>query len=216
MSLEMRYDYAFGGTDLSNPEKIVSDPRNPVGRGMVANFAALENKAGPQIEDPAAPIQNASDLPKPAGLGPIGRSYEPRRSRFGSYGGDWVEKRSPLPPHDFDERANFSAPEELILHPSKGGEEGALSNLSLGGGSLPFVLPKFRVAVRFEIRGAEPQDFELFCDTIVLDTTLAQPRELRGGKGRGAGRTLELVGRAAVRAPRRLAEAKITVRELRS
>ena len=222
-SLQLRYDYAFGGYDDSDPEKIVEDARNPIGRGVVRDLSVLEGTAAPQIEDPRSPIRDASSRPKPAGLCAIGRHYEPRRKRWGTYDAAWLEKRSPLPPRDFDERANLAATPDLVSElPLTTGEEGMLENLVEGGGLTSFVLPRVRLSITFKVKGREPITFRPSLDTVLLDTLgPIEHRELsaRDPKLPPAPEgplVVELVWRAAVLAPLRLTDAEIVLREERS
>jgi hypothetical protein len=220
--IEVRYDFAFGGFDDTNEEKPVEDPRNPVGRGIACDLASLETRAAPQIEDPLDPVRAASARPRPAGLCAIGRHWEPRRKYWGTYDARWLEKRAPLPPPDFDERANQSATPELVAHPHlRGGEEGAITNLTPGGGTVGFTLPRINLAVRFDVKGREPEIFRPPIDTILLDTLA--PLELRAHKSRNpdapappdGSMIIELVWRASVRSPKRITDAEIRVEELK-
>jgi hypothetical protein len=222
-ALDVRYDYAFGGLDDSDPEKPVEDARNPVGLGIARDGASLEGAAAPQLEDPTDPVKTASSRPKPAGLGAIGRNYKPRRERFGTYDADWLENRCPLPPPDFDDRANLAATPELVATPPLvGGEEGALSNLTPDAGTLAFVLPRVRLAVTFRVPGREPETFRPYLDTVVLDTLgPIEHRQLYAADPEfppppDGPLTVELVWRASVVAPRRIADATVFVREERS
>jgi len=219
-ALDVRYDYAFGGFDDSDPEKIAEEAQNPVGRGILCDLSQLDGSAAPQIEDPVAPVRTASARPKPVGLGAIGRSFEPRRSRWGTYDEAWLAERSPFPPADFDDRANLAATPELVaVPPLAGGEEGALTNLTEGGGALAFVLPRVRLAIGFHVPDRPPEVIRPYVDTVVLDTL--GPSEHRAlaavdpdfPPAPPGPLTVELVWRAYVRAPKRLADARVTVNE---
>ena len=102
--IEVRYDYAWGGFDASDPKKPVEEARNPEGMGCVRDPGALSDRPAPHIEDPAAPIRSWRTRPPPAGLGPIGRHWQPRRAYAGTYDATWKEKHAPLLPADFDDR----------------------------------------------------------------------------------------------------------------
>lgn len=216
--LEIRYEHAFGGSDFTDMNHPVEDARNPVGRGVARHPSALSMKEAPQMEDPKEPIGDIKSKPKPTGLGPIGRSWEPRRKYFGTYSSDWVKTRAPLPPPDFDDRANLSAPAELIAAGYlEGGEEGAITNLSPGGGVITFRLPVFRVVVTFRAKGMETVVVKPKIDTVVIDT-LAVPPPMVRPKGQSAWvcpLSIELVARASVSAPRRWGAAEISVEEAR-
>ena len=218
-SLEMRYDWAFGGADDSDPKKLVEDPRNPVGLGIRADLSTLDRTRAPQIEDPLDPVVTARSRPRPAGLSAIGRQWEPRRKYWGTYDADWLENRAPLLPPDFDDRANQAATPELVHSPHlRGGEEGALTNLTPLGGTIAFVLPRVHLGITFRVKDQKPVAFTPGIDTVILDTLLI-PRE-KGEDGAPTGPpvtklVLELVYRAHIVAPRRLADATIIVEEKR-
>ena len=203
-SLEVRYDYAWGGLDDSDPTRIVEEARNPIGRGKVRDPASLEGKPAPQIEDPRAPIAFASGDYAPAGLSAVARSFAPRRSFFGTYDRAWLDDHAPLLPKDFDDRANLAASAGLNLSPPlRGGEEGALLNLTPGGDRLPFVLPKLPIDFVFLVEGRTPETYQPVIDTLLLDTL----------PGDGPPLTIEMTMRASVVAPRKMKGTVIIVRE---
>lgn len=205
--VEMRYDYAWGGQDASDPAKIVEEPRNPVGLGIARDPDSLTHTPAPQIEDPAQPIASIRTRPPPAGIGAIGRSWEPRRRYVGTYDAKWLEERAPLPPLDEDDRVNHCATPELVATPPLvGGEEVALLNLVPGGGATTFALPRVTLDVEVRVAGRAAEVLRPHLDTVVIDTfvmALDPPRPL----------AVELVWRAAVKAPRRMKDAKVIVRE---
>ncbi len=217
-SLEMRYDWAFGGRDTSDETKVVEDARNPVGLGVLADLAGLDRTRAPQIEDPMDPIKTARSRPKPAGLSAIGRDWEPRRKYWGTLDKQWLEQRAPLLPADFDDRANLAATPELTVSPLLvGGEEGALTNLTPEGGAIGFVLPRVRLDLGFRVKGREPAAFSPAIDTVILDTLLVPRGPEKDGKlGEPLTKlVVELVYRAYVVAPRKLADATIVLQEKR-
>lgn len=204
-SLDLRYDFAFGGSDDSDPRRYVEEPRNPVGRGKAHDLSVVSGRPAPQIEDPSEPIEVFGKDYTPTGVGVLGRTYLPRRALWGTYDKRWLEERAPLLPADFDDRANNAASPGLVANPPlAGGEEGALMNLIPGGGTLPFTLPRVPIEIAFIVKNRPAETREPHVDTLILD---ALPRD-------GAPPlTIELVQRASVVAPRRLADARILVRE---
>jgi len=204
-SVEVRYDNAWGGLDATDLANVVEDPRNPVGLGVARDPAALTHKPAPSIEDPAHPIASARTRPPPAGLGAIGRHWEPRRRFLGTYDAAWLEQRAPLLPADHDDRANLCAsPGLCAVPPLAGAEEVALLNLTPGGGSVAFKLPKIRVAVSLDVPGRARETLVPYLDTVLLDTVAPKPpRNV----------LVELVWRAAFKPPRRMKDAEITVVE---
>jgi hypothetical protein len=205
--LEVRYDHAWGGFDDSDPKKVVEEARNPMGKGCVSNAAALTHQEAPQIEDPAAPIKNWKTRPPPAGLGPIGRHWEPRRPYAGTYDAKWKENRAPLLPSDFDDRFNQCASPGLVASPPlRTGEEVKLLNLVPGGGPTLFSLPRVAIEIEFRPRDGDPQVFRPHIDTLLIDLMEFVP---------GQAIAVEMVWRASIRAPRYVDQAQVVVREVR-
>lgn len=203
--VEIRYDNAWGGADDSDPDRYVEEPRNPVGRGVASNPAALTHQIAPCIEDPDHPIRSASTRPPPAGLGPIGRHWEPRRRYIGTYDEAWKETRCPLPPLDEDDRLHLCASPGLIADPPlRGGEECAFLNLHPSG-PWTFRLPRVRLQIEFQVEGREPEWVQPYIDTVLVDlleTSRDKPP------------AVELVWRASVKAPRKVNQSLTIVREL--
>jgi len=204
--VELRWDLAYGGRDDSDPDDIREESRNPVGRGVARDPDSLTHAPAPQIEDPAHLLHATRvSTPKPAGLGPIGRNFAPRRAFAGTYDKTWKNERAPLLPDDFDDRHNLAAAPDLVATPPlRGGEPVRLLNLTPGGGAIAFSLPRISLVIEMHVKGREPAVFAPFVDTVLLDT-LITPREVPV--------VLEMIFRAHVPAPRRMKDASIVVRE---
>src|SRR5690606_32210389 len=105
------------------------EPRNPVGRGF-AKHTSLH-------EQPAHCIEYPQGLPSrlpPAGCGPIGRSWMPRRSHAGTYDAAWLKERMPLLPRDYDPRFQLCAPrDQKVRDYIAGGETVELTNFTEEG-----------------------------------------------------------------------------------
>jgi len=184
-AVPLRWELAYGGADFSHPAHPLEEPRNPVGRGLVRNPKDLLEKPAPQIDDPQHPA--GSSKPVPAGVGPLGRHWAPRRQYVGTYDEAWMRTRMPLPPLDFDPRFNQMAPPELITPTYlKGGELVQLLNLHPLG-SMQFNLPRvhFFVGLRTDEAWAEAR--------AVMDTLVLLPNERR----------FEMTWRAQLRLPKR-------------
>ncbi|XYH94170.1 DUF2169 domain-containing protein [Sorangium sp. So ce1128] len=200
--IEVRYDYAWGGLDRSDPSRPMEEPRNPVGMGIARDPATLTHKPAPFIEDPACLIGSVSTRPAPAGLGAIGRHWEPRRRYLGTYDAVWRKTRAPLLPLDHDDRANLCASPGLIATPPlRGGEDVALLNLTPGGGTTRFRLPSIVIEVAMRARGRAPEVLLPDVDTVLVDALAP------------AGIVVELVWRAAFQPSRRMKDVEIVVTE---
>jgi hypothetical protein len=203
--IEMRYEHAWGGRDDDDPAELLEEPRNPIGTGVTRKPAALTHTPAPHIEDPSFPIRSAKTAPPPAGLGVVGRSWEPRRRYAGTYDQAWQEHRAPLLPDDFDDRFNLCASPGLIATPPlSGGEPVRLLNLTPGGGALSFELPKVALEIELCVKGREPVVLTPHLDTVLFDLYEAGPEKPV---------TLEMVWRGHVKAPRRMRDARVIVRE---
>lgn len=203
--IDMRYDHAWGGRDDEDPDGYIEEPRNPIGVGVTRKPASLTHKAVAAIEDPSFPIRSARTAPPPAGIGVVGRAWEPRRRYAGSYDGAWQEFRAPLLPDDFDDRFNLCASPGLIATPPlTGGEPVRLLNLTPQGGAVTFDLPKVHLEIEFRVKGREPEIFTPYLDTVLIDTYAIGPEKPLA---------VEMVWRAYVKAPRHLKDARIIVRE---
>ncbi|MFT3772975.1 MAG: DUF2169 domain-containing protein [Minicystis sp.] len=201
--VEVRYDHAWGGLDVSDPEKTVEEPRNPVGMGVARDAATLTHQPAPMIEDPQNLMASARTRPPPAGLGAIGRHWEPRRSFVGTYDAAWLKERAPLLPLDHDDRVNLCASPGLTATPPLlGGEDVALLNLTPGGGTVSFRIPKLRISVTLHAKGRDPETLVPYLDTVLIDTVrVPESTDV----------IVELVWRAVFRAPRRMKDARLVV-----
>jgi hypothetical protein len=203
--VEVRYDHAWGGLDVSDVLKPVEEARNPVGMGIARDLSKLTHQPGPAIEDPLNPIASVRTRPAPAGLGAIGRHWEPRRAYLGTYDAAWLEQRAPLLPLDHDDRSNLCASPGLTATPPLlGGEDVALLNLTPGGGSLSFKLPRLRVTTTLQAPGRDPETLTPYLDTVLIDTMRVPDT---------SDVVVEMVWRAVFKPPRRMKLAKLVITE---
>lgn len=167
---------------------------NPLGQGYARKWylkaARIKQLAAPQIESPQTPFSAGSfwrslsdrktGSPEPAGLGPVGRAWQPRRARAGTYDENWKSRRWPLLPEDFDFGYWNCAPADQQTAYLEGDEHLFLENLvapdspgSLrdeeGNTSVRLKLPGHRVFVlaRFENGGLYP--LRSVIDTLHLE-----------------------------------------------
>lgn len=165
--LPLMWEHARGGMDVSDPAKVVDEPRNPFGTGIAGDPATLNHEPVPQIEDPRDLIRHARTKTEPAGVAALGPTFEQRRKYAGTFDQRWQDERMPLLPLDFDERFNQVAHPELITpEPLRGGEPIRLLNLGRPGPT-KLVLPRivYQVDARTE---RETKGFRPVLDTVVL------------------------------------------------
>ncbi len=205
--LEMRYDHAWGGVDDSDPMGFLEEARNPVGVGIARDSASLTHQAAPGIEDIAQPIVTAKTRPPPAGIGAIGRHWEPRRKYAGTYDARWLEERLAA-------AAARSRPAiQPLRHTGARGHtaapwrgRGGAAQPPAGGGATAFLLPRVGVEIEFRVPDRPPEVTRPHLDTVLIDL-LHNPRKEERPL------TIEYVWRASIKAPRRMKDARIIVRE---
>jgi len=169
--MPLRYEYAYGGVDESREEQ--GGPTflatNPVGKGFIGpKCKPSEGLPLPNIEDPAALIQDWEQRPVPVGFGSIARNWQPRLGLAGTYDEQWQKKRLPLLPLDFDDRYFNSAHPDFIAQTALPADESFhLTNLTESG-ELTFQLPAIRLAVLVSIKG-RTQSYRPTLDTLVIE-----------------------------------------------
>lgn len=160
---------------MKKKQKVLYEPRNPIGRGFSGKKSDKELKGMllPNLEEPARLIKTPRDHPPPACFAFIAPSWEPRKSFAGTYDMVWQQKRSPYLPEDFESRFfNVAHPELICSGYLKGGEPVKITNMSPRG-QLEFYLPicEFDAALRIAGKTEYP--------AFNLETVLFEPNEMR-------------------------------------
>lgn len=181
----LSWSRAYGGLDLTDPDRPLEDARNPVGSGVARDVERLIGTPAPQIEAPDAPIGAAGGQFVPIGCAPLGRNFAPRRATMGTYDEAWLKSVYPARPADYDEQHENCAPPDLVFRePLTGGEPVSVTG-SRQDGPIELTLPRHRIVVDATIEGAVVER-RPHLDTVVLDSDAMQ---------------LELVWRALFRCP---------------
>ncbi|MCC6552277.1 MAG: DUF2169 domain-containing protein [Polyangiaceae bacterium] len=175
LQMPLTYERAYGGAHEPEGGPALFEERNPVGTGFRGKRAdwEMEGMRAPNIEDPRWLIQGPDDRPPPAGVGFIAPSWEPRRSRAGTYDSAWLGERAPYLPDDFDP-AFFNAAHPELVCPGylTGGEPVEILNASPQE-LLRFQLPVCDLDVAVTIGGGVERP------PMRLETVLLEPGELR-------------------------------------
>jgi uncharacterized protein YjbI with pentapeptide repeats len=114
-SVELRYENSYGGPGFQP---------NPIGRGR----EKIEGPHGarrplPLMEPPEALSSAHGTANRPVGFGPLHDSWPPRREKTGTYKADWLKKRWPCLPVDFDWSFFNAAPPDQQLDGFLTGDE---------------------------------------------------------------------------------------------
>lgn len=114
--LELRYEKSFGGNGYQ---------KNPVGVGYKNKSAEDRSSLWPlpNIEDPKSLIHSSDDEPEPAGFGPLGKMWQDRNAKVGTYEEKWLKERWPWFPQDFDWDHFNAAPPSMQVEGYLNGDE---------------------------------------------------------------------------------------------
>ena len=167
----IRYELAFGGTDLSDadPRNHRFDERNPIGRGLAFRPIQLVDQLAHAIDYEGSDAAATG----PAGFGPIDPAWQPRRGLAGTYDNHWARTKKPLLPDDFDPAYAMSSPtDQRVPKPLAGGERVELINMTPQG-TLVFEIPRMSLGFTSAFgRRREPHPAQ-------LTTVLVEPEERR-------------------------------------
>jgi len=198
-SVPIRYEQAYGGRcqwwkgwpqpadEDQRLEIDVHEAHNPIGCGFVdlawqkktrtSDFPAPQVEAFEQpftVAHAEAAAAHSGTAEAPAaypvmGLGPIGRWWQPRRQKAGSYDEIWKATRWPRLPSDFDFTYWNAAPEDQQIDYPQGGEWVTLINLHATHGELRFRLPKPTIKLLLHLEAGVPVFKPLSVDTLIFD-----------------------------------------------
>jgi len=177
VNMPLVWERAFGGTDQSEgpSPQLEGEDRNPAGSGFRSGKGEkpIEGLRLPNLEDPRRLISSWRERPAPAAFAPLCPHWEPRRTYAGTYDQQWIERRMPYLPKDFDNRFFQLAPPDLVAPGYlEGGEPVEIQGATPEGLS-HFNLPRYRVRVVYRldnVRHMRPAH---------LDAVLIEPDEKR-------------------------------------
>lgn len=164
------YERAFGGSLPLEGGTVLQEPRNPLGRGLVAPLDPREQIPAPNLEDPRVLLTSVRDRPPPVGLGFTSPNWQPRAALAGTYDAKWAATRKPLLPQDFQLGYYCGgAPGLISTGYLRGDEHVAALNLSPEG-RLDFALPGVPPPrVQLSLSGETDRVSTLVLDTVIID-----------------------------------------------
>jgi uncharacterized protein YjbI with pentapeptide repeats len=153
VEMPINYENAFGGEAFA---------KNPIGKGIE------KGKLLPNIEDPSQFITSFGDQPDPAGFGPLHRLWQQRNTLLGTYKGDYLQKRWPWFPDDFDWHFFSAAPRAMQCEGYLRGDETLyFENLHAHHSSYKSQLPGERI--RCFKRAIEPKNQKPFFEEVTMN-----------------------------------------------
>jgi hypothetical protein len=173
-AMPLVWERAFGGLHRSG-DRVLAEERNPVGCGFAGERTAdeMQRQPVPNLEDPAAPLQQHGQLATPSCFAPVAAAWLPRRAYAGTYDANWQRSRAPYLPDDFDARFLQCASGELSFDRYlQGGEPVEISGVAPDG-PLAFTLPTSPLSVAVIVAGSPRHP------AVNLETLLIEPDENR-------------------------------------
>lgn len=172
-TMPITYDRAFGGAEV-DPRKtgtVHTCLTNPVGVGYYphAKDTDVVGKPLPNTEQIGVPATSRSGKYEPMSFGPIGRNFAERLRFAGTYDQQWLDRRAPFWPDDFDYAYFQAAPADQQVAHLRGGEEIVLENLTPEG-LTRFVVPVLEMPIAFVPADGSPEtEMDGLIDTLLLD-----------------------------------------------
>lgn len=166
-------EHAYGGGDPADATGVRTFAQNPIGKGYTTSSRALDGLPLPNLEDPANRIRSWKDQPAPRSFGPVGRTWQPRFARAGTYDARWLEPGAPALPSDFDEGYYNCAPQDQqIPGYLRGDEKVRVVNMHPVHSDLTFRLPRLRIRCLADAERAgrrQLEDVPTHLDTLWID-----------------------------------------------
>lgn len=96
-SMPISFHNAYGGHDGDTPKSPLFYEGNPFGKGFTLGGQRLHGLPMPNLEDPTRQIKTWRDRVIPRSFGPVGRTWQPRLARAGTYDENWIKTRAKAP-----------------------------------------------------------------------------------------------------------------------
>ena len=145
-SMPLTFANAYGGQDPALPDAAVVFADNPVGKGYAVSSDSAIGRPLPNLENPQRRLRDWHDRVAPRTFGPVGRTWQPRLGRAGTFDGEWLRQRAPQVPIDFSESYYNAAPsDQQVQGYLRGDEELRLTNLHPRASRISCRLPGVRI-----------------------------------------------------------------------
>jgi hypothetical protein len=169
-AVPMRYELAYGGSPRTD-DRAERCEENPVGVGFAPRWwrDGKDRIAAPQLEWPDDPLTDIDAPIRPAGFGPVGRAWLPRRARAGTFDDAWLAERWPVMPADFHDAYWCSAPSGLGGAGYLRGDEAVRVRGMGRGGELAFSLPGHHLFALLRHESGVMLPFTMNLDTVTID-----------------------------------------------
>ncbi len=172
-SIEVSFENAYGGFGAGKSEQNVLYEPNPIGKGFCQNGKCLAGLPLPNLEDPRRMVRRWQDRLVPMSYGPVGRTWQPRIQRAGTYDNRWLEHRSPALPTDFNDAYYNCAPmDQQFEGYLRGNEVVRVENMHPEYPRLRCSLPGVRIRSSIDLKtreGSRLEEISMNLDTLWID-----------------------------------------------
>lgn len=171
-TMPLVFENAFGGKDLTpdNQAHYAFEPKNLVGKGVIAKKSKLDEVFLPNIEDPRNLIKSPGDRPTPVGFGFVSPDWQPRLNYAGTYDKQWEQNRLPKLPLDFKREFFNAAHPMLTAKRFLNGDEPVILVNVCEQGNITFNLPGQKPQIQIKFQFKDPQELNLDLDTVIINT----------------------------------------------
>jgi len=172
VKIPLIYENAFGGKDLTpeDDKHNAFEPRNLLGKGVIAKYSQLEEVPMPNLEDPNHLLQSPSDRPQPLGTGFISPDWQPRLAYAGIYDQAWEQTRLPMLPKDFKREFFNAAHPNLKANGFLNGSEMVHIINACSQGKLSFKLPDEKPKIKFKFQYKDSKQLPVSLDSVIIDS----------------------------------------------
>lgn len=178
--LPLRHEFTYGGECPGPDDTILTDERNPIGRGMAHPDTHPKDRPvpAPQVLALGTALTSPFRRLDPAGFGPIPPAWLPRRPLGGTYDDDWLENTWPHWAADYDFAFHNSAPKGMQAKGFLQGDEVVrLTGLHPERAEITFQLPGDTVIAHLLDHESQRRMVRLNLDTVYIDILDAAPED---------------------------------------
>lgn len=177
----LTYEMTFGGEFVGDDGTIVTEERNPLGRGYFDPSAKSRSPVpAAQVLWAGTEISHPWEMMEPASFGAIPPAWLPRRPLGGTYDEAWLEQVWPHWAKDYDFAFHNSAHPKLICSDGLTGKEQVqLINLHPEAADISFTLPGDDILAMFTDVEGQRHWTPLRLDTVLIDLADKPLSELR-------------------------------------
>ena len=157
---ELRYEYTYGGQDLSRKKRFM---QNPIGCGFKSWGTKEKNARVPSIFYKGDSVEAFNKKTRPAGFGFVGSDCSARTQYLGTYDEEWQKNYSPNLAEDFDFRYfNSVSEDQQLMIQNLQGQRVEIGNMHPDIAKLVFnIAPDYPLLVN-----SENHRYEMSLDTL--------------------------------------------------